>query len=114
MEHVCVGRSAAGDYIGCSGVKRSRLAKRSYRLYRKIKLDVRMLGRLKQELGTRALLGIPADQKQSSSPRIESELFCRGSSFGGITVVDAFTRECLALIVDTSHSKGRWHVNLLV
>jgi putative transposase len=53
-------------------------------------------------LGTRAPLAIPQGANQRWSLDILSDAFADGRRFRILAVVDDFTRECLALVADTS------------
>jgi transposase InsO family protein len=56
----------------------------------------------KRALGTRAPLAIPQGPNQRWSLDFLSDAFAEGRRFRILAVVDDFTRECLALIADTS------------
>jgi putative transposase len=75
--------------------------KKFRRLYHEERLQVRRRGGRKRAVGTRAPLAIPqgADQRWSL---VLSDAFADGRRFRILAVVDDFTRECLALVADTS------------
>lgn len=81
--------------------------KEVHRIYREEKLTVRKRGGRKQALGTRAPLKLPAGRNQRWSLDFVSDALRDGRRFRVLGIVDDFTRECLALIVDTSLSGGR-------
>jgi putative transposase len=76
--------------------------KKFRRLYREERLQVRRRGGRKRALGTRAPLSIPQEPNQRWSLDFLSDAFAEGRRFRILAVVDDFTRECLALIADTS------------
>jgi putative transposase len=76
--------------------------KKFRRLYREERLQVRRRGGRKRALGTRAPLTIPQGPNQRWSLDFLSDAFAEGRRFRILAVVDDFTRECLALIADTS------------
>jgi putative transposase len=76
--------------------------KKFRRLYREERLQVRRRGGRKRALGTRAPLAIPQGPNQRWSLDFLSDAFAEGRRFRILAVVDDFTRECLALIADTS------------
>ena len=76
--------------------------KKFRRLYREERLQVRRRGGRKRALGTRAPLTIPQGPNQRWSLDFLSDAFVDGRRFRILAVVDDFTRECLALVADTS------------
>lgn len=76
--------------------------KKFRRLYREERLQVRRRGGRKRALGTRAPLSIPQGANQRWSLDFLSDAFADGRRFRILAVVDDFTRECLALVADTS------------
>jgi len=76
--------------------------KKFRRLYREERLQVRRRGGRKRALGTRAPIAIPQGPNQRWSLDFLSDAFAEGRRFRILAVVDDFTRECLALIADTS------------
>ncbi|MHC2602819.1 putative transposase [Bradyrhizobium liaoningense] len=76
--------------------------KKFRRLYREERLQVRRRGGRKRALGTRAPMAIPQGANQRWSLDFLSDAFADGRRFRILAVVDDFTRECLALVADTS------------
>jgi putative transposase len=81
--------------------------KKLRRLYAEERLQVRRRGGRKRALGTRAPLAIPQGPNQRWSLDFLSDAFTDGRRFRILAVVDDFTRECLALVADTSLSGAR-------
>jgi putative transposase len=81
--------------------------KRFRRLYREEGLQVRKRGGRKRALGTRAPLNLPSKPNVRWSLDFVSDSFTDGRRFRILAVVDDFTRECLALVPDTSISGHR-------
>jgi putative transposase len=81
--------------------------KKLYRLYREERLMVRRRGGRKRALGTRAPMALPQGVNQRWSLDFVSDTLVHGRRFRILTVVDDFTRECLATIADTSLSGVR-------
>ena len=81
--------------------------KKLFRLYREERLTVRRRGGRKRALGTRAPMTLPRGPNQRWSLDFVSDTLLDGRRFRGLVVVDDFTRECLALVVDTSLSGMR-------
>ena len=81
--------------------------KKLRRLYREEKLQVRRRGGRKRALGTRAPLALPDGPNQRWSLDFVSDAFSDGRRFRILTIVDDFTRECLALVANTSLSGMR-------
>jgi putative transposase len=81
--------------------------KRVFRLYREEKLAVRRRGGRKRALGTRAPMTLPTGPNQRWSLDFVSDQFADGRRFRILVVVDDCTRECLALVADTSISGRR-------
>lgn len=81
--------------------------KRFRRLYREEGLAVRKRGGRKRALGMRAPLSLPARSNERWSLDFVSDSFTDGRRFRILAVVDDFTRECLALVADTSLSGAR-------
>ena len=78
--------------------------KKLFRLYREEKLAVRRRGGRKRAIGTRAPMMAPiAPNDRWSLDFVSDQLTC-GRRFRVLTVVDDCTRECLALVADTSLS----------
>jgi putative transposase len=78
--------------------------KKLRRLYREERLQVRRRGCRKRALGTRAPMALPQGVNQRWSLDFLSDAFTDGRRFRILAIVDDFTRECLALIADTSLS----------
>ena len=76
--------------------------KKLRRLYREERLAVRRRGGRKRALGTRAPMTIPQGANQRWSLDFLSDAFADGRRFRILAIVDDFTRECLALVADTS------------
>jgi putative transposase len=81
--------------------------KKLFRLYREERLTVRRRGGRKRALGTRAPMTLPQGPNQRWSLDFVSDTLVDGRRFRVLVVVDDFTRECLALVVDTSLSGSR-------
>ncbi len=75
--------------------------KKLRRLYREERLQVRRRGGRKRALGTRAPMAMPQGPNQRWSLDFLSDAF-DGRRFRILAIVDDFTRECLALVPDTS------------
>jgi putative transposase len=76
--------------------------KKLRRLYREERLQVRRRSGRKRALGTRAPMEIPQGPNQRWSLDFLSDALADGRRFRILAIVDDFTRECLALIADTS------------
>jgi putative transposase len=76
--------------------------KKLRRLYREERLQMRRRGGRKRALGTRAPMTLPQGPNQRWSLDFLSDAFADGRRFRILAVVDDFTRECLALVPDTS------------
>jgi putative transposase len=81
--------------------------KKLRRLYREEGLQVRRRGGRKRALGTRSPMILPDGPNQRWSLDFVSDAFADGRRFRVLCVVDDFTRECLALVADTSISGAR-------
>jgi putative transposase len=81
--------------------------KRLFRIYREEKLTVRRRGGRKRAIGTRAPMLIPMAPNQRWSLDFVSDQMTDCRRFRVLTVVDDCTRECLALVADTSLSGQR-------
>ena len=81
--------------------------KKLRRLYREERLQVRRRGGRKRALGTRAPLALPQGPNQRWSLDFLSDQLADSRRFRILAVVDDFTRECLALVADTSLSGMR-------
>ena len=78
--------------------------KKLRRLYAEERLQVRRRGGRKRALGTRAPLILPQGPNQRWSLDFLHDELSDGRRFRILPVVDDFTRECLALVADTSLS----------
>ena len=78
--------------------------KRLFRLYREEKLTVRKCSGRKRAIGTRAPMLIPMAANDRWSLDFVSDQLTDGRWFRILAVVDDCTRECLALVADTSLS----------
>jgi putative transposase len=76
--------------------------KKLHRLYREERLQVRRRGSRKRALGTRTPMTLPQGPNQRWSLDFLSDAFADGRRFRILAIVDDFTRECLALVPDTS------------
>ena len=81
--------------------------KKLYRLYREEGLTVRKRGGRKRALGTRAPMTIPQSANQRWSVDFASDVLIESRRFRVFCVIDDFTRECLATVVDNSISGSR-------
>lgn len=81
--------------------------KKLYRLYKEEKLTVRKRGGRKRALGTRAPMAVPQDKNQRWSLDFVSDTLVDGRRFRILCVIDDFSRECLATVVDNSISGAR-------
>jgi putative transposase len=81
--------------------------KKLYRLYREEKLMVRRRGGRKRAVGTRAPMILPTALNQRWSLDFVSDTLADGRRFRILCIVDDFSRECLAAVVDTSLSGVR-------
>lgn len=78
--------------------------KRLFRLYREERLMVRRRGGRKRALGTRAPMLVPQLPNERWSLDFVADQFLDGRRMRILIVVDDCTRECLALVPDTSIS----------
>ncbi len=76
--------------------------KKLYRIYREEKLMVRRRGRRKRAVGTRTPLALPDAINRRWSLDFVADALGDGRRFRILCVVDDFSRECLACVVDTS------------
>lgn len=81
--------------------------KKLYRIYREEGLTVRKRGGRKRAIGTRAPMAIPQEPNQRWSLDFVSDTLSEGRRFRILNVIDDFSRECLASVVDTSLSGVR-------
>lgn len=78
--------------------------KKLRRLYREEKLQVRKRGGRKRALGARRPIAVPDRPNERWSLDFVSDAFTDGRRFRVMAVVDDYSRECLALVADTSLS----------
>ena len=81
--------------------------KKLYRVYREERLTVRKRGGRKRALGTRAPMAVPQAPNQRWSLDFVSDTLVDGRRFRILCVIDDYSRECLAVIVDNSLSGQR-------
>ncbi len=81
--------------------------KRLFRLYREERLTVRRRGGRKRAIGTRAPMMIPLRPNERWSLDFVADQMTDGRRFRILAIVDDCTRECLALVADTSLSGVR-------
>ena len=81
--------------------------KKLFRLNLEKRLTIRRRGGRKQALGTRVPMAMTQGPNQRRSLDFLLEVLADDRRFRVLVVVDDFTRECLALVVDTSLSGGR-------
>jgi putative transposase len=81
--------------------------KRVYRLYKAERLMVRRRGGRKRALGMRAPIALPSAANERWSLDFVHDQMIDGRRFRILAVVDDCTRECLALVADTSISGRR-------
>ena len=78
--------------------------KRLFRLYREERLTVRRRGGRKRAMGTRAPMLVPQLPNERWSLDFVADQFIDGRRLRILVVVDDCSRECLALVPDTSIS----------
>lgn len=78
--------------------------KKLRRLYREERLQVKKRGGRKRALGTRRPMLVPERPNERWSLDFVSDAFTNGRRFRVLAIVDDFSRECLALVADTSLS----------
>ena len=88
-------KSPAGQWVN---------QKKLRRLYAEEKLQVRKRGGRKRALGTRRPMLVPQRPNERWSLDFVSDAFTDGRRFRVLAIVDDFSRECLALVADTSLS----------
>jgi putative transposase len=81
--------------------------KKLRRLYAEERLQVRKRGGRKSALGTRAPMTLPQGPNQRWSLDFVSDSLTDSRRFRILAVVEDFTRECIALVADTSLSGAR-------
>lgn len=89
-----------GLLLGREGIRLN--AKKLYRLYKEERLTVRKRGGRKRALGTRAPMTVPQGRNLRWSLDFVADTLMHGRRFRILAIVDDFTRECLALVPDTS------------
>jgi putative transposase len=94
-----------GYLLGREGIAPNH--KKLLRIYREEGLKLRRRGGRKRALGTRAPMTLPQGPNQRWSLDFVSGGMACGRRFRILAVVDDFTRECLALVADTSLSGAR-------
>ena len=108
-ELVCVRRRFGYRRLGIllerEGVSMNK--KRLFRLYREEGLAVRRRRGRKRATGTRAPMALPDGPNQRWSLDFVADQMTDGRRFRILTVIDNCTRECLALVADTSLSGAR-------
>jgi len=78
-----------------------------YRIYREEGLAVRKCDGRKRAVGTRTWMAIPQGPNQRRSLDFVSDSLPCGRRFRILNVIDDFSRECSAAVVDTSLSGNR-------
>jgi putative transposase len=81
--------------------------KKLYRLYKEERLTVRKRGGRKRALGTRAPMILPQGRNQRWSLDFVSDSLVDCRRFRILCIIDDFSRECLATVVDNSISGVR-------
>ena len=81
--------------------------KKLLRIYREEGLKVRRRSGRKRAMGTRAPMTVPLRPNQRWSLDFVSDAFVCGRRFRILCVIDDFSRECVALVADTSLSGAR-------
>jgi putative transposase len=81
--------------------------KKLLRIYREEGLKVRRRSGRKRALGTRAPMTVPLRPNQRWSLDFVSDAFVCGRRFRILCVIDDYSRECVALVADTSLSGAR-------
>jgi putative transposase len=81
--------------------------KKLFRIYREERLTVRRRGGRRRALGTQAPMTLPQQANQHWRLDFVSDVLADGRRFRALVIVDDFTRECLALVVDTLISGRR-------
>lgn len=81
--------------------------KKLFRIYRQERLTVRKRGGRKRAIGTRAPMTMPSARNVRWSLDFVSDALGDGRRFRILAVIDDYTRECIALVADTSLSGAR-------
>ncbi len=76
--------------------------KKLWRIYKEMGLSVKKRNGRKRAVGTRAPIALPSKANERWSLDFVSDSFMDGRRFRILCVVDDFSRECLALVPDTS------------
>lgn len=105
MERRRFGFRRLGVLLAREGITMNR--KKRLRLYREEGLKVRRRTGRKRALGTRAPMTMPQGPSQRWSLDVLSDQLSDSRRFLILAIVDDFTRECLALVADTSLSGSR-------
>jgi putative transposase len=105
LERRRFGYRRLGLLLAREGIRINR--KKLLRLYREEGLKVRRRRGRKRAMGTRAPMTIPQAPNHRWSLDFLSDSFTDGRRFRIFAVVDDFSRECLALVADTSLSGAR-------
>ncbi len=87
--------------------RRTYRLKRTYRLYKEEKLDLRPKHRKRLKSQNRGPLDGATAINDIWSLDFTSDKLCDGRSFGTLNVIDVFTRRCLSIEADTSLSSER-------
>jgi len=106
-ELAAVPAGSATDGCTCCCGERALRHKKLYRIYREERLVVRKRGGRKRALGSRAPIALPSGRNERWSLDFVSDALADGRRFRVLAIVDDFTRECLALVADTSLSGTR-------
>ena len=99
------GYRCIGLMLDREGIKMNH--KKLRRLYAQERLQVRRRRGRKRARGTRAPMPLPSGPNTRWSLDFVSDVFGIGRRFRILAVIDDFTRECLALVADTSLSGAR-------
>jgi len=81
--------------------------KKVYRIYKEEKLELRRKGKKRFKSELRGQPELPTAANQLWTMDFVSDALCDGRSFRTLNLVDAFTRQCLAIETDTSLSGER-------
>ena len=81
--------------------------KKLWRIYKEEGLSVRKRSGRKRAVGTRAPIALPSKVNERWSLDFVSDSFMDGRRFRMLCIVDDYSRECLALVPDTSISGER-------
>jgi putative transposase len=100
LERRRFGYRRLGILLAREGITMNR--KKLFRIYTEEGLKVRRRRGRKRALGTRAPMTVPQSPNQRWSLDFLSDAFSDGRRFRIFAVVDDFSRECLALVPDTS------------